>query len=73
MGPHERTSFLGMALITEFIDGIPLELSGAKASMVFVAVRAFYFPFPDRMVGGSTCLGPYALVAEIAKVWLGGF
>jgi hypothetical protein len=61
-----------MALVTKFIDGIPLELGGAKTSMVFMAVRAFYFSFPDRMVGGPIRLGPYALMAEETEVWLGG-
>ena len=73
MGPHPGPSFLGVALVTEFIYGITLELSGAETSMVFVAVRALYFPFPDGVVGGPACLGPYALVAGIAEVWLGGF
>jgi hypothetical protein len=59
-----------MALITEFIDGIRLELGGAKTSVVFMAVRAFYFSFPDRMVGGPILLGPYALMTEVAEVWL---
>ena len=40
MGPHERTSFLGMALVTKFIDRIRLEQMGAKTSVVFVAIRA---------------------------------
>lgn len=71
MGPHEGASFLGMALVAEFIDGIPLELGGAKASMVFMAVCAFYFSFPDGMVGSPVLLGPYALMAEITKVRLG--
>ena len=72
MGPHKGASFLGMALITKFIDGIPLELGGTETSMVFVAVRAFYFSFPDRMVGGLTLLRPDALMTEIAEVWLRG-
>ena len=72
MGPHEGASFLGMALITKFIDGIPLEVGGAKTSMMFVAVRAFNFSFPDRVVGGSIFLSPYALMTEIAEVWLRG-
>ena len=72
MGPHKGASFLGMALITKFIDRIPLELGGAKTSMVLVAVRAFNFSFPDRMVGGPTLLSPYVLMTEIAKVWLWG-
>ena len=72
MGPHPGTSFFGMALITEFIDGIRLELGGAKTSMVFVAVRAFNFSFPDRMVGGSIFLGPYVFMTEIAEVRLRG-
>jgi hypothetical protein len=73
MGPHKGASFLGMALITKFIDGIPLELGGAKTSVVFVAVRAFHFSFPDRMVGGPILLRPYALMTENAEIRLGGF
>jgi hypothetical protein len=72
MGPHKGASFFGMALITEFIDGIPLELGGAKTSVVFVAVRALNSSFPDRMVGGPALLSPYALMTEIAEVWLRG-
>ena len=72
MGPHKGASFLGMALITKFIDRIPLEQGGAKTSMVLVAIRAFNFSFPDRMVGGPTLLSPYALMTEIAEVWLWG-
>jgi hypothetical protein len=40
--------------------------------MVFVAIRAFQLSFPDRMVGSPILLGPNALVAEIAEVWLAG-
>ena len=72
MGPHKGASFLGMALITKFIDGIPLELGGAETSMVFVAVRAFDFSFPYRVVGGSIFLSPYVLMTEIAEVRLRG-
>ena len=72
MGPHPGTSFLGMALVTEFVDGIRLELGGAKTSMLFVAVRALDFSFPDGMVRGPGGLGPYALVAKIAEIWLRG-
>ncbi len=72
MGPHKGASFLGMAFITKFIDGIPLELGGAKTSVVFVAVRAFHFSFPDRMVRGPILLRPYALMTEIAEVRLRG-
>ena len=72
VGPHKGASFLGMALVTEFIDGIPLELGGAKTSMVFVAVRAFNFSFSDRMVGGSIFLSPYVFMTEIAEVRLRG-
>jgi hypothetical protein len=61
-----------MALVTEFIHGICLDLGGAKASVMFVTTRAFQFSFADGMVGGLVLLGPYALVAEIAEVWLGG-
>ena len=73
MGPHERSSLLGVALVTEFIRGIRLELSGAKTSMVFVAIRALDLSFPDRMVGSPGCLGPDALVAGIAEVRLRAF
>jgi hypothetical protein len=72
MGPHKGAPFLGMALITKFIDGIPLELGGAKTSMGLVAVRAFHFSFPDRMVRGPFLLRPYTLMTEIAEVRLGG-
>jgi hypothetical protein len=72
MGPHEGASFFSMTLITKFIDAVPLEQSRAKTSMVFVAIRAFQLSFPDRMVGSPILLGPNALVAEIAEVWLGG-
>jgi hypothetical protein len=72
MGPHKGASFLGMALITKFIDRIPLELGGAETSMVFMAVRALDFSFPDRMMGGPTLLSPYTLMTEIAEVWLRG-
>ena len=72
MGPYKGASFLGMALIAKFINGIPLNLGGAKTSMVFVAVRTFNFSFPDRMVGGPALLSPYALMTEIAQVWLRG-
>jgi hypothetical protein len=70
MGPHERPSFLGMALVTEFVDRTRLDLGGAKTSMVFVAIRAFHFSFPNRMVGSPILLGPDALMAEIAEVRL---
>jgi hypothetical protein len=72
MGPHVRTPLLGVALVTEFIHGICFELGGAKASVLFVTTRAFQFSFADGMMGGPVLLGPYALVAEIAEVWLGG-
>ena len=70
MGPHKGAPFLAMALITEIIDGISLEQGGAETSMVFMAVRAFYFSLPDRMVGGPALLSPYASMTEIAEVWL---
>ena len=73
MGPHKGASFLGMALIAKFINGIPLNLGGAKTSMVFVAVRAFNFSFPDRMVRRPILLSPYALMTENAEVRLRGF
>lgn len=72
MRPHPGTSLIGMALVTKFVDRIPLELGGAKTSMVFVAIRAFDLPLSDRMVGGPILLGPYAFMAEIAEVWLRG-
>jgi hypothetical protein len=72
MGPHEGAPFLAVALITEFVDGIPLEQGGAETSMVLVAVRAFDLSFPNRMVGGPALLSPYVLMAEIAEVWLRG-
>jgi len=73
MGPHEGASFFSMTLITEFIDAIPLEQGRAKTPMVFVAIGAFQFSFPNRMVGSAILLGPDALVAEIAEVWLRSF
>ena len=72
MGPHEGASFVAMALIAKFIDGIPFELGGAKTSVVFVAVGAFNLSFPDRMVGGPVLLSPYVLMAEVAEVRLRG-
>jgi len=72
MGPHKRAPLLRMALVTEFIDGIPLELGRAKAPVLFVAVRAFYFSFPDRVVGGPIRLRPYGLMAEETEVRLQG-
>jgi hypothetical protein len=66
MGPHEGPSFLGMALVTEFVDRTRLDLRGAKTSVVFVAIRAFHFSFPNRMVGSTILLGPDILMAEIA-------
>ena len=72
MGPHKRAPLLRMALVTEFIDGIPLELGGAKTSMGLVAVRTFHFSFPDRMVRGPILLRPYTLMTEIAEFRLGG-
>jgi hypothetical protein len=60
-----------MALVTEFVDRTRLDLLCAKPSMVFVAIRAFHFSFPNRMVGGPILLGPDAFVAEIAEVRLG--
>jgi len=59
-----------MALVTEFVDRTRLDLGGAETSMVFVAIRAFHLSFPNRMVGSPVLLGPDALVAEIAEVWL---
>ena len=41
MRPHPGASFLGMALVTKFINGIRLDLGGPKASMDFVAIRTF--------------------------------
>ena len=66
MGPHERPSFLGMALVTEFVDRTRLDLSGAKTPVVFVAIRALQLPFPDGVVGSPVLLGADALMAEIA-------
>jgi hypothetical protein len=68
MGPHEGASFLGMALVTELIDGIPFELGGTEPSVVLVAPRAFQLAFPDGMVGSPVLLGPDILVAGIAEV-----
>ena len=59
-----------MALVAKFIDRIRLEQRGAKTSVVFVAIRALQFSFPDRMMGSPILLGSDALVAEIAEVWL---
>ncbi len=72
MGPHERSSFFGVALVTELINGISLDLDGAETSMLFVAIRALDFSLSDRMVGGPASLCSCALVAEIAEVWLRG-
>ena len=72
MGPHEGASFFRMALVTEFIDAIPLELLGTEPSVVLVTTRAFHFSLPDGMVGGPIRLRPYGLMAEETKVRLGG-
>ena len=71
MGPHERASLLGMAPVTEFVDGIRLEQGGAKSSMGLVTFRAFQFSFPDGMMGSPVFLGPDAFVARITELRLG--
>ena len=50
MGPHPGASFLGVALVTKFIDGIPLDLGDPKASMDFVTIATLDFSFPDWMM-----------------------
>jgi len=72
MGPHEGASFLGMALVTEFVDAIPFKLGGTEPSVVLVTPRAFQLPFPDGMVGGPVLLSADILVAGIAEVRFGG-
>jgi len=70
MGPHPGASLLGVALVTKFINRIRLDLGDPKPSMDFVAIRAPDFSFPDWMMRGPARLGPYALMAKIAEVWL---
>ena len=73
MGPHPGASLVGMALVTKIVDRIPFQLGRAKTPVVFVAVRAFHFSFPDGMMRRPVFLGANVLVAKIAEVRLRGF
>ncbi len=71
--PHPGSPFIRMALIAEFVDRIRLELGGAEAAVVLMAIGALYFSFPNRMMGSPALLSPNVLVTEIAEVGLGSF
>jgi len=73
MLPHKGPSLFGMALVAQIVKGIRFDHPGAESAVVIMAVRAFQFPFANRVVGLFILLGPDRAVADIAEVGLGGF
>ncbi len=72
MGPHEGTSFFSVAVVTQFVNRIRLDLSRTEAPVVLVAIGAPDLSLPYGMMGGPILLGPDGLMTEIAEVGLGG-
>lgn len=68
---HEGTAFFGVALVTEFVDGIGLQALFAHGSMRIMAIAAGNLAFLDGMVGLSARFGLDIFVAGEAKLSLG--
>jgi hypothetical protein len=61
----------GMALKTLQVDILGIYQFICNGPMRVVTIHAFYFSLPDRVVGLSHQLGPYAFVALGANLDLG--
>ncbi len=70
--PHPGSPFIRMALIAEFVDRIRLELGGAEAAVVLMAIRAFDLSFPEGMVGLPVLLRTDLQMADVAEIRLEG-
>jgi len=68
--PEEGSSFFGVALVAEFVCGIRRDHLGLESAMDIMAIRAFHFSFPDRVVRLPVLLGPDALMTDKAKIRL---
>ena len=72
MGPHERTPLFGVALVAEIVNPVPFDHLVPETAVVIVAIRAFYFSFPDGMVGLSIFFRSDPGVADVAELRLLG-
>jgi hypothetical protein len=68
MFPHERPSLIGMACITEFVNGIRFELFVAKGAVNIVAAAAFDQAFFYGMMRLLVCLRPYIMMTSEAQL-----
>lgn len=72
MLPHKGASFIGMAPVAEFVDGVAFHHLGPKTAMVVMAVRAFHPSFPDGVMGLFVFLGPDGAMTDVAEFGLKG-
>jgi hypothetical protein len=70
MLPHERPSLVCVARITEFVDGVRLDLLVSEGAVNIMAVAAFDQTFFDGMVRLFMCLRSDIAMTSEAKLRL---